>query len=232
MLKGSWAIKVGGILILAIVDWLVGKGLNSFSDTVAKMPDIDKLSWSIVVFLLLVGVFLFFSPVIDKWIHNLGGDKKKEAEDGYKEAMKGYLNDIQRLTRENSLQANQIEELQKRTITDNKSEVDDKSTKNAPSRLIHDDVLWEDDGDYYNGGIIVEGPFCPKDYATLMMEHVNAVEKLNFSEIISNQVYHFRLYCPECKHRYTLGEKPKTTNDSFLEVRSRFEGLRKRSQIG
>jgi hypothetical protein len=68
MLKGSWAIKVGGILMLAIVDWLVGKGLNSFSDTVAKMPDIDKLSWSIVVFLLLVGVFLFFSPVIDKWI--------------------------------------------------------------------------------------------------------------------------------------------------------------------
>ena len=60
-MKGSWTIKVGAFFIFAVGDWIVGQILNSVSSTVAKMPDIDKLSWSVAVFLLLVGIPILFA---------------------------------------------------------------------------------------------------------------------------------------------------------------------------
>lgn len=121
-LKGSWAIKVGGILIIAIVGWIVERLLNSWSDAVAKMPDIDKLSWGIAIVLLLIGVFLFFSPIIEKWIQSLSGEKKKETIDPSKPTVQ-YVAHVEWLKKENTLLKQQIAEMRKQTSTNNENKI-------------------------------------------------------------------------------------------------------------
>lgn len=99
------------------------------------------------------------------------------------------------------------------------------------SRLEHDGVLWEDGGTSGWGGLRVIGPLCPKDYATLGTEHYDKISSHpNDDTLISKSEYHSRLLCPECKSKYTLGKQPKIIKDSGNEVRSRFEGKRRREQ--
>ena len=99
-----------------------------------------------------------------------------------------------------------------------------------PSRLLHDNVLWEDTGTNYFYGITVDGPLCPKDFAVLGMERRDKVENIRHDELVSDSGYHAQLVCPECNSKYTLGDKPKTIRESENEVRHRFEGKRRREQ--
>lgn len=101
-----------------------------------------------------------------------------------------------------------------------------------PSRLEHDGVLWEDGGRRGMWGIIdVIGPLCPDDFAPLCSECRDKVQSdIDCSKLVSDSEYHLRLFCPECRKKYILGENPKTTGASLDEVRSRFEGKRKREQ--
>lgn len=99
--KGSWTVKAGGILVLAIVGWVVEQILNNISSVVAKMSLADKLYWGIPVFLLFVGIFLLFSPAIEKWIHSLG-DKKKEIQDPERPKVQ-YVAHMERVNEENIL---------------------------------------------------------------------------------------------------------------------------------
>lgn len=99
-----------------------------------------------------------------------------------------------------------------------------------PSRLEHNGVLWEDIGKSMFG-IKVYGPLCPKDLTPLGSEHSDKIKSsINYDNLVSDSQYHSRLFCPECKSKYTLGAEPKTTEDSLNEVRSRFEGKRNREQ--
>jgi hypothetical protein len=99
-----------------------------------------------------------------------------------------------------------------------------------PSRLEHDNVLWEDGGKS-GWGISVIGPLCPKDFAVLSIERYGKIEKIgDYSRTISKDEYDARLYCPECKRKYTLGKEAKKICDSEDEVRNRFEGKRRREQ--
>jgi hypothetical protein len=109
-----------------------------------------------------------------------------------------------------------------------------KATKTSlvktPSRLLHDNVLWEDGGKS-GWGIHVVGPLCPKDYAHLGSEHGDKIKSyIDYDAVISKSYYHTMLVCPECKSKYTLGKNPKTANESMGEVRNRFEGKRRREQ--
>ena len=99
-----------------------------------------------------------------------------------------------------------------------------------PSRLEHDGVLWEDGGKS-GWGISVIGPLCPKDFAPLGGENRDKITSaISNDALISDSNYHSRLFCPECKGKYTLGAQPKTIQESRGEVRSRFEGKRRREQ--
>ncbi len=99
-----------------------------------------------------------------------------------------------------------------------------------PSRLVHDNVLWEDAGTNYFSGIVVDGPLCPKDFAVLGRERRGKIENISYDAQISDSEYHSRLVCPECGSKYTLGKEPKTIQESRNEVRRRFEGKRRREQ--
>jgi len=99
-----------------------------------------------------------------------------------------------------------------------------------PSRLEHDNVLWEDGG-RHGWSISVIGPLCPIDFVPLGAEKRDRIIS-NPSEdtVISDSDYHSRLFCPECGEKYTLGTQPKTIRDSRDEVRNRFEGKRRRDK--
>jgi hypothetical protein len=101
-----------------------------------------------------------------------------------------------------------------------------------PSRLEHDGVLWEDGGRKGMWGTIdVIGPLCPKDFVPLGSECRDKIQSnINYDKLVSDSEYHSRLFCPECKGKYMLSKNPKTTGDSLGEVRSRFEGKRRREQ--
>lgn len=101
-----------------------------------------------------------------------------------------------------------------------------------PSRLEHDNVLWEDGGKHYwGGGVVVNGPLCPKDFTPLCTEKRDKINS-NPSEdtLISDSDYNSRLFCLECKSKYILGKEPKSMQDSRDEVSNLFEGKRRREQ--
>lgn len=108
---------------------------------------------------------------------------------------------------------------------------DIKSLTKKPSRLIYDNVIWEDAGKDGWGRIVVIGPLCPKDLTPLGSEaHGKIQSSINFNKPISDYEYHSRLFCLECKSKYTLGAEPKTPEDSEDEVRKLFDGKRRREQ--
>ncbi len=112
--------------------------------------------------------------------------------------------------------------------TGRKTAITPKRTLNRP-RLIHDGVLWEDGGNSAFGGIMVEGPLCPKDYTPLAKKRGGKVDThLSNDTLISDSDYHSQLVCPECGGEYTLGPTSKIVQASTDEVRSRFEGVRRR----
>lgn len=109
-----------------------------------------------------------------------------------------------------------------------KTRADNVRAPTKPSRLIHDNVLWEDGGKG-GWGIYVIGPLCPKDFTPLgCVRRNDKIENLNCNNTISDSDYSYRLICPECRNKYTLGKEPKTIRESEDEVRKRFEGLRRR----
>ena len=101
-----------------------------------------------------------------------------------------------------------------------------------PSRLVHDNVLWEDEGtSAWGGRVIVAGPLCPKDFARLSAEcHGKIINQVDDNTLVSDSEYHSRLFCPECKGKYTLSAESKYICDSRDEVRNRFEGKRRREK--
>ena len=102
-----------------------------------------------------------------------------------------------------------------------------------PPRLIHDSVLWEDNGNNMWGNLDVIGPLCPKDYTPLAEKRGSEVDtNLSNDTLISDSGYHSQLICPECGGEYTLGSTSKIVGDSRGEVSSRFEGMRRRNQDG
>lgn len=105
------------------------------------------------------------------------------------------------------------------------------SESHIPSRLIYDNVLWEDGGINEWGNIRVEGPFCPKDLTPLAMTQNDRVEThVDYQRVISGAVYEYRLFCLQCKAEYLLGDNPKRLKNSHDEVYKLFEGIRKRGQ--
>lgn len=103
--------------------------------------------------------------------------------------------------------------------------------KRVANRLEHDGVVWEDGGWGGFGTLVVHGPLCPKDLtplATKFGEHIDT--NINYDKTVSSWGGHSKLVCPECNAEYVLGEKSKSIKDSLNEVRSRFEGKRRREQ--
>lgn len=98
----------------------------------------------------------------------------------------------------------------------------------VPRRLEHDGVLWEDGGYNALGGLKVEGPLCPKDYTPLAIRHLDTLANRASDNMYISDYGYSRLVCPECKTEYTLGKNQKKVGDSRNEVRSRFEGKRRR----
>lgn len=99
----------------------------------------------------------------------------------------------------------------------------------TPTRMVQDGVLWQDGGYDSYGYINVIGPLCQKDYTPLAIKNRDRIEtNITFDTIISDSEWQSKLVCPECKTEYTLGKNPKKLGDSHNEVRSRFEGKRRR----
>ncbi|MFC1930350.1 hypothetical protein ACFLWE_00430 [Chloroflexota bacterium] len=106
-----------------------------------------------------------------------------------------------------------------------------KTTKSANTRLTYDNVLWENVGVNGYGGMMVKGPFCPKDFTPLVTKRgwdkkvdTNLREDDSFSE------YHDQLFCLECNTEYVLSKSYKRLGQSRSEVRNLFEGIRRREQ--
>jgi len=101
----------------------------------------------------------------------------------------------------------------------------------VPTRLTYDNVLWEDAGNYVSGGVMVHGPFCPKDLTPLATKRGwDKIVDTNLSEgdNFSDQGEH--MFCLECKAEYVLSKNYKRLEQSRSEVRSLFEGIRRRKQ--
>src|SRR5207247_2518365 len=83
----------------------------------------------------------------------------------------------------------------------------------GPRELVHDTVLWQDDGRRWaGGGVIVDGPFCPVDRSTLLY--------LGFPSGQPTPIEHHhdiggdkKLICPECRVTFGL-----TSNNSPKSV--------------
>ena len=105
-----------------------------------------------------------------------------------------------------------------------------KIKKQSVTRLEHDSVLWQDGGNDNYGYIKVIGPLCQKDITPLAVKlRDGRIEtSIKWDTIISSSEYPPKLICPECDTEYTLGVNPKKLEDSHNEVRSRFEGKRRR----
>jgi hypothetical protein len=99
-------------------------------------------------------------------------------------------------------------------------------------RLMHDGVLWEDRGDHYPyGSTRINGPLCPKDCTPLGIKYGDTIETtFRDDTLVSGYDYHHKLACLECNTEYTLGDKPKTIERSRNEVKSRFEGKKRREE--
>ncbi len=98
--------------------------------------------------------------------------------------------------------------------------------------LVHDNVLWEDNGNKGTPFFSVSGPFCPEDLTPL-----GAIYKRKSSEeYISPTIVDISdfgeegnfLHCPFCHKKYKLSAKSKTLETSRKEVALLFEGIRRR----
>ena len=101
-----------------------------------------------------------------------------------------------------------------------------------PDYLEHDEVLWVDEGDdYVGGGLMAEGPLCPKDWATLRYQKHQDLRsesrQVHDDQLIVGGNYG-TLRCPECGNEYDLGGLRKTVGESRAEVEDRFAGRRRR----
>ncbi|MBI4494723.1 MAG: hypothetical protein HY690_18255 [Chloroflexi bacterium] len=101
-------------------------------------------------------------------------------------------------------------------------------------RLLHDNVLWEDQGEYYffdSNRPIAVGPLCPKDQAELLYRETRRAN-MTTCEVQSAQYvgYDGDLICPECNQTYTLGQGRKQVGASRREVEARFAGRRRQAE--
>lgn len=111
----------------------------------------------------------------------------------------------------------------------NRNSATAKLSLRKPIRIEHDNVLWEDRGSTHWDNVIVVGPLCPKDFTPLSTEHRDKIEpNVRHNTFISDYAGHSRLFCTECKSKYTFGSEPKSIEQSKEEVRNRFEGKRRR----
>ncbi len=96
-------------------------------------------------------------------------------------------------------------------------------------RLTYDNVLWEDAGTGNFGGVIVHGPFCPNDLTPLAIKR--GYDKKVDTQLRDNDYIGDRgelLFCLKCNTEYIFGTGIKTIEESRNEVRSLFEGMRRR----
>lgn len=114
------------------------------------------------------------------------------------------------------------------------SVVPPRKPRRFPRYLPHDNVLWEDEGkNDFLGGLMVEGPLCPEDRATLRIRGGRSKEtaSVDISDGYLEIGQYRSLTCPECLADYQLTPdgSDKKLHVSMDEVRARFEGLRRQT---
>ena len=105
----------------------------------------------------------------------------------------------------------------------------------ADNELVHDGVLWADDGQSYvgTGGPIAAGPLCPADRSTLRyvsFEHGRHSDTVDIHDDLLVSGQRGALMCPGCGQEYLLGDTARRVGTSRDEAEAQFAGRRRRAK--